>query len=170
MADVPYRRLGASVYAVGSVFSLWLGGDHVLQVTASFGIENYRRWYLREIQAVIVRDTGRRTIWNLVWGIFAGVALAAGTGFLGLASTSNGGEQVALYVFAGIAGAFAAACSVMLLWNSLLGPTCAVYVQTPSGLPPLAAPARRRAAEAFLADLRPAIEAAQSPEANPNPA
>ena len=171
MADSSYRRIGSPARTLGAVTSIWLGDGHLLQVAATLGVEHYRRWYLREIQAVIVRRTGKRAIWNLIWGILGGLAFAAAAGFAGLAaaSTKNDG-QVPLYVFAGIAGAGAAFCAAVILWNSLLGPTCTVFVQTPAGLQPLSAPARLRAADGLLALLGPLIEEAQSQSQNPNPA
>jgi hypothetical protein len=164
MPDPAYQRLGSRARNLGGVFSLWLGDGHLLQVTATLGVEAYRRWYLNEIQAMIFRYTNKRTVWNLIWGILCGLSLAAVGGFIGLASASGNEReaQIALDVSAGIAGAFAAVCAGMLLWNSLMGPTCTVFLQTPTGLIPLAAPTRRRAAEALLARLRPLIEAAQS--------
>lgn len=171
MVDTPYQRLPGAARNFAALFSLWLGDGHLLQVSAMFGVENYRRWYLREIQAVIVRRTGRRSLWNIIWGVLGGMAFAAAAGFAGLAAASASSDgRIPLYVLAGIAGAGAAVCAGMMIWNSLLGPTCTVFVQTPSGLQPLAAPARIRAAHALLIKLRPLIEAAQLPNRNPQSA
>jgi hypothetical protein len=171
MPDPTYQRLDARAHGLGGISSLWLGDGHVLQVVAALGIETYRRWYLREIQAMIILRTSRRVIWNLIWGILGGLAFAAAGGFVGLAATSakEHEAQVVFQVFAGLAGAVAALCAGAVVWNSLLGPTCTLFVQTPAGLVPLAAPVRRRAAERLLARLRPLIEAAQL-ENSPPPA
>jgi putative copper export protein len=156
---------------LGAVSSLWLGDGHLLQVSATLGVENYRRWYLREIQAVIVRRTRTRAIWNLIWGILGCLAFAAAAGFAGLAAASAKNEgQIPLYVFAGIAGSCAALFAALILWNSLLGPTCTVFVQTPAGLQPLAAPARLRAADGLLSVLAPLIEEAQLQRQSPDSA
>ena len=165
MADASYERLPGRTRIFAGVATLWLGDGHLLQASNVLGVENYRRWYLREIQAVIVRRTGRRVMWNVIWGVLGGLALAVAGGLAGLATTNGKGEgQTVFYVMAGIAGTFAAACAAGVLWNSLLGPGCTVFLQTPAGLQPLATPARVRPAEALLARLRPLIEEAQLPK------
>ncbi len=162
MGDLRYQRIGGTARTVGSAFSLWLCEDHVLQVDASFGAEKYRRWYLREIRAVIVQRTMGRAVWNLVWGIVGGLALAAAAGLASLAAASTVSDgRIPLYILAGLAGALAVLCAVVMLWNSLLGPTCAIFVQTTAGLQPWSVPARVRAANALFVRLRPLIEAAQ---------
>ena len=165
-----YERLSRRSFGSSGIASLWLGDGHLLQVGSALAIERYRRWYLREVQALVVRRTRKRMLWNLVWGILGGLALAASGGFLGLA-TASANEREAhaiLQVFAGLTGAIGALGVLLVLWNSLLGATCTVFVQTPAGLAPLAAPTRRRAADALLARLRPVIEAAQTEIRNPN--
>ena len=160
MAKSQYAYLKAR--GLCGVFSLWLGDGHLLQATAVLGVEFYRRFYLHEIQALIIRRTAMRAIWNLIWGVPCGLAFAAAGGLAGLAATSakNDGQEP-LYVFAGIVGSFAAACAGVMIWNSLLGPTCTLFLQTPGGLQPLSAPSRVRSANALLTRLRPLIEEAQ---------
>ncbi len=47
----------------------YLGDDHLLLVIESMMGEEYRRFFYRDIQAVIVRKTGRRLWFNLVLGL-----------------------------------------------------------------------------------------------------
>ena len=164
-----YERLSRRSFGSSGIATLWLGDGHLLQVGSALAIERYRRWYLREVQALVVRRTRKRMLWNFVWGILGGLALAASGGFLGLATASANERQaqIVLQVFAGIAGAFGTLGVVLMLWNSLLGATCTIFVQTADGLAPLAAPTRRRAADALLARLRPVIEEAQMEIRNP---
>lgn len=160
-----HQRLSGRSYGLSGVASLWLGADHIMQSSSWLMMERYRRWYLRDVQALIVRRTAKRLGWNVAWGAIGGVALVIVGGFLGLAAaTKDDREQrIMLWVFAGMMGTFALAGALLLIVNSLLGPTCAVFLQTPTGVERLAAPTRQRAAERMLARLRPLIDAAQNP-------
>ena len=84
----PFQRLTARSFGLAGSASLWLGDGHLLQAASGLAIERYRRWYLREVQAFLVRRTRKRMAWNFVCGILGGLALAATAGFLGLAATS----------------------------------------------------------------------------------
>jgi hypothetical protein len=47
-----YRRLPGRRRGIGSSSSLWLGSDHILLVKSSWFRERYKRFYLRDIQAI----------------------------------------------------------------------------------------------------------------------
>lgn len=160
-----HQRLTGRSYGLNGVASLWLGTDHVLQSSSWLMVERYRRWYLRDVQALIVRRTNKRLGWNIAWGAIGGVALAIVGGFLGLAAASSGEreQQIMLWVFAGLMSTFALGGTLLLVINTMLGPTCAVFLQTPTGVERLAAPTRQRAADKMLARLRPLLDAAQNP-------
>ena len=49
-----YRRLTRSRAGVGSYSSLWLGADHVMQLSSTGYTESYRRFYFRDIQAIFL--------------------------------------------------------------------------------------------------------------------
>src|SRR5580693_8418278 len=49
-----YRRLPGRRRGIGSSSSLWLGSDHILLVKSSWFRERYKRFYLRDIQAITV--------------------------------------------------------------------------------------------------------------------
>ena len=56
---VPYRRLpGRGRTPLGS-HSLWIGEDHLLLVELRGFTETYRRFYFRDVQAIILRRTDR---------------------------------------------------------------------------------------------------------------
>jgi hypothetical protein len=67
-----YQRLpGTRIISAGTRTSLWLAPDHLLALERTVGSERYRRFYLRDIEAVIVRRTSRRAILNIVFFAFA---------------------------------------------------------------------------------------------------
>lgn len=53
-ADEQYRRLPGRRRGIVSGASLWMGSDHILLVKTSWFREEYKRFYLRDIQAVVV--------------------------------------------------------------------------------------------------------------------
>lgn len=171
MAESSYQRLTGRSYGLRGITSLWLGDGHLLQVASALVAESYRRWYLVEVQAIVARRSRKRMAWNLVWGILGGAAIGVSAGFLGLAAASGAEReaQIVLRILAGLSGGIAAAAALLMLINSSLGPTCAVFIQTPHGLDPLGAPTRERALNRLLARLRPQIEVAQR-AARPGPA
>src|SRR5436305_8301467 len=57
--------------------SLWLGSDHVLSVRSMRYLEEYRRYYYRDIQALMVGEGPRLWFPGWLWFAFAGLALAS---------------------------------------------------------------------------------------------
>ena len=49
-------------------YSLWQGTDHLLHIFARFGIEDYKRFYFSDIQAIITRKTNIGKIQNVILG------------------------------------------------------------------------------------------------------
>jgi len=144
--------------------SLWLGEDHLLEVNSLLIVERYRRFFFHETKAFMVQRSKARFIWAMVQtgvgGIFAIVAaLIAWPG----ASTAGDDWHVLFYVMAGIFGALALVCFVLLAINLALGPSCRCYVLTSTGWHALSAPARLGPAEQVQARVFPIIEAAQAP-------
>jgi hypothetical protein len=54
-----YRRLPGRRRALGSNSSLWIGSDHILLVKSAWFHEEYKRFYLRDIQAIVVAPCAR---------------------------------------------------------------------------------------------------------------
>jgi len=54
-----YRRLPGRRRGIGSSASLWLGSDHILLVKSVWFRETYKRFYLRDIQAIVVASGAR---------------------------------------------------------------------------------------------------------------
>jgi hypothetical protein len=112
-----YKRLPGKKknFLVGKS-TLWLAADHVLHIYARFGFEDYKRFYLADIQAITVQKTLGGWVLNLVFGI-----LGAFFGFSllwvdGLAKIFPGIMTVALFLG--------------LILNWLRGPTCKTTLQT----------------------------------------
>ncbi len=53
--------------------TLWQGPDHLLQIYSRLGVEDYKRFYFNDIQAIITRKTGTGRIQNIVIGALAGL-------------------------------------------------------------------------------------------------
>jgi hypothetical protein len=47
-------------------YTLWQGGDHLLQIYSRVGVEDYKRFYFNDIQAIITRKTITGKIQNIV--------------------------------------------------------------------------------------------------------
>jgi hypothetical protein len=133
----------------GTRSALWLGADHILLVRKSFGTEEYRRFYFKDIQAIIVRSTRRMSYLNF---IFIGLALLV----LAIILLSwNGAASVIAIVFSiGLFG-------IPILVNLLLGPCCDVQIRTAVQIEDLPALSRLSRAERVLGRVRPLIQAAQ---------
>ena len=61
-----YRKLGRSTGNIASYSSIWLAGDHFLVCEDSGFIEKYKRFYFKDIQALIVKKTNKGIIISLV--------------------------------------------------------------------------------------------------------
>ena len=49
--------------------TLWQGPDHLLQIYSRMGVEDYKRFYFNDIQAIITRKTIAGKIQNIVLGL-----------------------------------------------------------------------------------------------------
>jgi hypothetical protein len=126
---------------------LWLGPDHLLAVDSQWYSEDYRRFYFRDIQAIIIRKTINGKAINLVTGL--GGALTT----LG-ATVTTGGMRIFWAILAGVFIFF-------LGLNFLLGSTCVCRMQTAVQTEDLPSLQRLRRARKVLRRLRPLIVEAQ---------
>jgi len=150
MPEINYQRLGGKPFPKAS---LWLAPDHLLCIRSSGYSETYKRFNLRDIQAITIRENRRRTIWN---GILT-VPIVLATG--GLASSFFPAD------FAGIvvSSIFLTLFIVPLIINNALGTGCYCQLRTAVQVEEL--PLNRvRRARAVLARLRPLIAQAQDGE------
>ncbi len=138
-----YTRLTRRTAVFPGTGRLWMGGDHILQVFSSACMERYRRYYLRDIEALIIRRTRVGVIVNVVLGTLAVLSAgAAGGCFWGRNYVQESDGNTLLLVLA-ISGGFLAGLSLLaLLVNVVLGPTCACYLKTCEGAEALSLPTR----------------------------
>jgi hypothetical protein len=141
------RRAGVAVITV-SQYSLWLGRDHLLLAESNGYSESYKRFYFRDIQAIIVHRTSARRTIGIIFGAVAAVLITIGLLI---------GETSAMITFGVIA---LVTCGLPLWINLLLGPTCQCQVRTAVQTEDL--PIRRvRKARKILQRIRPLIAEAQ---------
>jgi len=143
-----YRRLPGKKkgFFVG-YHTLWQGSDHLLQVYSRLGVEDYKRFYFNDIQAVITRKTAAGRIQNIVLAAFAGL--------FGLLGAVFGGGWLIFY--ASIAGVLA----LILLMNSFKGPTCETYLMTAVQTEKLHSLHRIKTTQPVMNQLRSLIEQRQ---------
>jgi hypothetical protein len=53
--EFPYKRLPGRLVGIVRKASLWEGEDHLLSISGTRFVETYRRFYYRDIQAIVVR-------------------------------------------------------------------------------------------------------------------
>jgi hypothetical protein len=157
MAEREYKRLtrAGSRTALGIITvgrsSLWLGKDHLLVIDTNGYTENYKRFFFRDIQALLIRQTQRWLIWALVFGA---LAVVFGS-ILIVALTSR--EAVLAWVMGIITGLWLLA----LVGTLLPGPSCICQIRTAVQTEELPSLNRVRRARKVLARLRPFIAGAQ---------
>jgi hypothetical protein len=132
---------------IGSTSTLWQGKDHLLVRDTMLFQEDYKRFYFRDIQAVIIRATSRAMVWNIILAflVLAMAALWAVSGAVG--------ETVA--------GIFGLPALICLIINFLRGPSCVTYLQTAVHVEEVPSLNRLRRARRVLTDLRRLIETEQ---------
>jgi hypothetical protein len=143
-----YQRLPGVGRGIARRTRLWLGPDHLLQVTGSGVSEEYQRFYFRDIQAFVVGKTDRGKIWNLVWGVSA---LIMGLWALGAGSSFG---VTTLSVLTGC-------CLLALAINIALGSTARCELITAVHREEIPSLRRWNRAGRVLSELKPLIEAEQ---------
>lgn len=158
MAETTYQRLTRDRtprrFAVATVsrVSLWLGSDHLLHVEHNGFTESYKRFYFRDIQAIIVQETARRNIWNAVLGLPLAICL------IGVIATAVPPANLAgMFVWS----VFAALLLLPLVINNLRGTACTCYLRTAVQTEELGSLGRIRQTQKVLVKIRPLIAAAQ---------
>ncbi len=152
----PPERLGpAGPRSWNRRHRIYLCDDHLLLVGSDGFSENYRRFYLRDLQGLIVRRTSRRLWTNLVFGLTAGLLL--------LPVVIPGSPTEVIVGF----GIIALVPLAVVALNSVAGPTCSTVLQTAVQSTEL--PALRRVGdfERCLARIQPLILAAQAERTSP---
>jgi uncharacterized membrane protein HdeD (DUF308 family) len=143
-----YRKLpGTKKGFIMGRYTLWQGVDHLLHVYSRVGVEDYKRFYFNDIQAIITRKTIAGKIQNGVLG------------FLLLLFTlpvilNEGGWSAFWAAFAGV-------LLILLLINLYRGPTCETKLLTAVQTEKLYSLHRLKTAFKAMDRLRSHIESAQ---------
>ena len=143
-----YQRLpGKKKGFLIGYYTLWQGSDHLLQIYSRWGVEDYKRFYFNDIQAIITRKTRVGSVLNFVLG-----AITVLFGFF--AVTSGGGWSVLPAVIAGV---------MLVIWiiNFFKGPTCETYLLTAVQTEKLHALHRLKTTQPVMNRLRSLIEQRQ---------
>lgn len=129
--------------------TLWMGADHILHVASSGYTEKYRRYYYKDLRAIVIQPNRLGTL-KLSLGL--GVIFA---GFLLTAFLSGGPGIVSISVFGGCA-------ALVLVVQLLLGPECRTLMITRAQTQEIPSLRLLHRAEKALLLLRPRLEAAQA--------
>jgi hypothetical protein len=157
MPEQKYKRLTRECtplqlkVAFSARYSLWLGDDHLLQVESAFYTESYKRFFFRDIQAITIRKTDARKIWNWILGAFL---LVSALLILMLPHDADVAKIVLGCIVLTILG-------IPLLLNNLFGPTCACQIRTAVQTENLPSLRRVRQTRKVLDKVRPLIVSVQ---------
>jgi hypothetical protein len=144
---VRYRKLTRMHRGVGQMTQLWLGDDHLLQVQSTGYSESYRRFYLRDIQSMLIVHTNSR--------LYLALTLLVPMFIIALVMRSADSGPLGYGVLVGIFLPF-------FIWNHLLGPGCRVVVITAVKQEKVPSLSRLSKTRRILEELKPQIETAQA--------
>lgn len=148
-SEKEYIRLPGSFFSLRTRARLYRGKDHLLSLLNKGYTESYKRFYFKDIQAVVAQKTADGTVWNISFAIFT-------VSWILIALIID--EPVLSFVFGWIpAGVFL----VLFLGNLLSGPTCVSYIYTAVTKEKLRSLSRLRNAQSVMNTLRPFIDTAQ---------
>lgn len=147
MSAQTYKRLPGRSRQFLFHSTLWEGSDHILLVHTHGITESYRRFFYRDIQAVVICQTRSGLTMTIVLGILA-VISGVPAFFVPLEGAVALGVIAALFIF-------------LAAVNHLRGPTCLCTIRTAVQTQELPSLNRMRIARKVLERLRPVIAAAQ---------
>lgn len=168
--EIRYKRLTRSAGRGGfavvfqSRTSLWLGADHILSVDSTGYTETYKRFYFRDIQAIVVQKTRVFQVLNIILGSLVLILLLLTVAIVPKTAPAWNSEGPAAVIILGI---FIGLFVVVLLFNLIAGPTCRSFLRTAvqiEQLPPLG---RIRKVRKVLRKIHPLIAEAQGGELSP---
>jgi hypothetical protein len=153
-----YEKLTRGVRRYANPFSapryrLWLAKDHLLHIRDANYTESYKRFYFKDIQAIVISTTHIGKFRNILFGA---IAVMIGT-FAALGYITWEWDIAGVGVVAGVAVLFV----LLLLLNVWRGPTCQCILHTGVHTESIKALDRFRKAQRVLRRLQPLIEAAQ---------
>ena len=137
-----YKRLCGGWYLFYR-YTLWMGQDHLLHIATGIFVEEYKRFYFRDIQSLMVHQSKSWIVINIILAV-----LVAGLIFLTVAF----GDLVRI-----ISGILALIMVVMLVVNLIRGPGCVCYIQTAVQKQKLRSISRIKKAQQIMDSLKPII-------------
>ena len=143
-----YKRLPGRPFSLFDVRSLWQGPDHLLWVETVFFKENYKRFFYKDIQALVMQRVNTHILWTFIWGA---PALICGLLAYLLPGTSY------------VSGTFAVIFFLATAVNLAMGPACSVQLQTAVQIHTLTSLKRIRTARKTMARIKELVEAVQGP-------
>lgn len=154
--NTEYSRIkGKGITAIFplEVHELWQGKDHFLQVIKEGYNEYYKRFYFKDIQAILVHKTSRR---STISRLLSAVALSLA--FVGLVSALITENPVLIVL---LPVTLAAPFVIAIVINIMRGPTCDVMLRTGVQQEQLYSLRRFKTAVATVQRMRATVEAAQ---------
>ncbi len=145
---VRYQKLPGQGSRAVQYVRLYLGPDHLLQVTSGGFAETYQRYYFQDIQAIALYHTILGRVINIILACGAAVFLLGGL------ATGDVGGMIGF-------GIPATVLLIVLLVNFAQGPTCYCYITTAVQTAKLPSLSRMPRAQKVIDRLRPLIAAAQ---------
>ena len=165
--DFKYKRLTRTsaragfAIAVRSRTSLWLGPDHLLSVESDNFRENYKRFYFRDIQAILVQKTNRFRTWNIILGVIIVFPLVFTLAFI-FSRDVNAITGVIIFGFITLI------LVLILVLHLISGPTCKAFLRTAVQIEEFPSLCRIKTTRRVLGQIRPLIVAAQGGELSPD--
>lgn len=142
-----YKKFGGRIGNLTSNSFIWLAGDHMLVCEDSQFIEKYKRFYFKDIQALIVK----RTINSLITSIVLFILTAGSLWFL---AHARKGWNIFWEILAGIE-------FFILMVNIVKGQSCLTYIQTAVQKERLKGIKRVKRVEKLLKSIGPLIRSFQ---------
>ena len=152
--DPKFRRLKVGGYGPFGSAEYWVGRDHLLIVSTSFYAESYRRFFFRDIQAIICQKTRMAMLFSVLSILCLILSFV-----IGAAVKAQTSDEIGLLVFCAICAVLSAA---VLIVNAVRGDTCAVQLTTAVQNAALPCLTRWRKAQRLVEELKPLVLAAQS--------
>jgi hypothetical protein len=143
----PYQRLPGRSRQLFNYATLWESDDHLLFVQSHSVAEAYRRFFYRDIQAIVLCGTQTGLVTSIVLGVMAGAF-----GFW--AAFSQTAVAIVLGVLAGV-------FLLLAIINVIQGPTCRCTLRTAVQTQELPSLNRIRTARRVLSRIQAKVATAQ---------
>jgi hypothetical protein len=146
--DKKYNKLpGSKKGFLFGKYTLWQVADHLLHVFSRFGVEDYKRFYFSDIQAIITRKTVAGKVYNIIMGSLSLLFLVPFFAF-------DGPWSIFFLLVSGI-------MLFIMLINLYRGPTCETRLMTAVQTEKLQSLNRLKKTFEVMDSLRPHIQQAQ---------